>query len=148
VFIIRIVLLISALSLLIYPTWGLINPSSYLVEILEVYPHAEGVSETQVQKAALILFFSNFILCSALFFLAKFINNPQNYKFAKLSAIALICYPIVLTIVEIFTSSVLYSHLDNTSTVIEFSAMKLFYIIFGLAVVGIYKSQRELNKPL
>jgi len=83
-----------------------------------------------------------------LFFLAKFIKNPERYKFAKFSAIALICYPIVLTIVEIFSSSVLYSHLDNASTVIEFSAVKLFYIVFGLAVVGIYKSQRELNKPL
>jgi len=48
VVIIRIVLLISALSLLIYPTWGLISPNSYLVEILAVYPYAEGASETQV----------------------------------------------------------------------------------------------------
>jgi len=128
--------------------WGLIYPSSYLLELLEVYPLAEDASEPQVQKVAIILWLSNFNLCLSFVFLALFISKPKCYKLAKLSALTLITYPIILTIVEIFSSSVLYSHLDKASVVIEFSAIKMFYIVFGLALVGIYKSQRELNRPI
>ena len=146
--IIRLVLIVSALLVVVYPVWGLIYPTSYLPELVEVYPHAEGASVDQVKKAALILWLSNIILSLSLFLLALFIKKPQNYKLAKLSAIALIGYPIMLTIVEVLSSSVLYSHLDKAPVVVEFSAIKGFYIIFGLALIGVYKSQRELNKPI
>ncbi|WP_286265975.1 hypothetical protein [Thalassotalea atypica] len=143
---IRVSIFIAALLILIYPIWGLVSPERYLLELLEVYPSAKDASMVQVKKAALMLWISNTVLSLSLLFLVMFIKQPEDYKFAKLSAIALFCYPIIQTVIEVFTSAVLYSHLDSGQAVVEFSAIKAFYLLMGLALVGIYKSQRELNK--
>ena len=143
---IRILLVFSALIIVLYPIWGIIDPQSYLIEILEVYPEAVDASDSQVRKAALLLLLSNLIIASALLYIAKFIASPNQYGLAKIAALCLIAHPFMLTIVEVISGSVLYKHLDSSNVSIEFSAIKMFYIIFGFAIIGIYKSQSELNK--
>lgn len=145
---IRVILIISAVVVILYPVWGLIDPGSYLVEILESYPFANEASDSQVRQAALLLWLSNIMMSLALFFLAQFIRHPKNYYLAKYSAFTLIFYPIILTVVQIASGFILSSHLDKPFLSLEFSAIKGFYMLFGLAVFGIYKTQRGLNKPL
>lgn len=146
--IIRILLLVAAGVVMVYPVWGVFNPSSYLLELIEVYPQASGASDIQVQKASFVLLFANITLALSLIFISLFINKPENYHLAKWSGLTLICYPFVLTAVEVVSSSILYSHLNNVSSVIEFSSIKAFYIVFGLSLIGIFKSQLEHNKKL
>ncbi|MCU8037364.1 hypothetical protein ACRN98_01870 [Shewanella oncorhynchi] len=143
---IRYILMLTAVLLCLYPVWGLVSPASYLQEILEVYPDAEEASHTQVRITAAILWISNLTLSFALLFIAKFIKQPQTYKFAKISSIALISYPFILTITEAISHSILYRHLEHPTLTIEFSAQKLFYFVFGLIILGIYQSQQEYKR--
>mgnify|MGYP000097222343 CR=1 FL=1 len=142
--IIQVLLVLSAFIVAIYPIWGFIDPQSYLVEILEVYPSATNASEMQVIKAAALLLLSNMTIATAFIFIAKFIKSPEQYKFAKFAGLALISYPIVLSIVEVFAARTLYSHLESPLYTLEFSSIKLLYILMGLSIIGIYKSQEGL----
>jgi len=145
---IRYILMLTAVLLCIYPVWGLVSPASYLQEILEVYPYAEQASHTQVRITAAILWISNLTLSLALLFIAKFIKQPQKYRFAKISSIALISYPFILTITETISNSILYRNLEHPTLTIEFSAQKIFYFVFGLIIWGIYQSQHEYKQNL
>jgi len=146
--IIRLILFFSAILIMLYPVWGIIDPASYLNELIETFPFAKGASDSQVQKSSLILLLPNITISIALVFIAKFISNPNSYSFANITAILLIFFPILQSVGDIFIGSVLSQHVQGSSVVIELSSQKLFYFLFGLAIWAIGKSQCENNKAL
>ena len=141
----RYFLYVVALAILVYPFWGIVAPQSYLVELLETYPLAKQANSSQIKLAAGQLLISNVAFAFAIFLLAKFIQFPQQYYRAKYAAILFICYPFMLSLVEALNSAVLYEGVDGAHFVVELSAMKLFYIVFGIIIIGVYQSQRKLS---
>ena len=49
--IIRLILFLSAILIMLYPIWGVVEPASYLIELIETFPFAKGESDAQVQKS-------------------------------------------------------------------------------------------------
>ncbi|MBW8184984.1 hypothetical protein [Shewanella nanhaiensis] len=143
---IRIILILASVSLLAYPLWGVLQPTTYLTELLEEYPLAIEVTSVQIQQASALLWISNGILAAAFLLMAKFIGAPSTYIAAKWGALLLILYPIIKTVIEVSSATVLYSHLEHSPISLEFSSVKLFYILFGLALYGIIKSQQGLTQ--
>ena len=146
--VIRIILFLSAILIMIYPVWGIIDPSSYLNELIETFPLAKGASNSQVQKSSLILLLPNTVISIALIFIAKFISSPSSYSFAKIAAITLIFFPISQSIGDVFIGSMLSQHVSGSSVALELSSQKLFYCLFGLAIWAVGKSQCEYNKQV
>jgi hypothetical protein len=148
VLLIRIALLLSAVICLFYPVWGIIAPSSYLNELVETFPFAIGASDVQVQKSSLLLLIPNLAISIAFIFIAKFIASPNSYRFAKIASVSFVAFPFLQSISDIFIGSILSQHTQSASVAIELSGQKLFYILFGLAIWGIYKSQCEHIKTI
>ncbi|WP_139326783.1 hypothetical protein [Shewanella sp. UCD-KL21] len=146
--IIRFILFFAAFFIMLYPIWGLIEPTSYLNELIETFPFAKGASDAQVQKALIILLLPNAIISVALVLIAKFISTPSIYNFAYTAAILLMLFPIIQSVADIFIGSVLSQHLEGSSMAIELSSQKLFYFIFGLAIWAISKSQSDYKKQI
>ncbi|CAM4215869.1 hypothetical protein [Shewanella denitrificans] len=105
--IIRFILFFAAFVIMLYPVWGLIEPTSYLNELVETFPFAKGASDAQVQKSSLILLLPNAIISIALVLIAKFISNPSTYNFAYIAATLLVFFPILQSVGDIFIGSVL-----------------------------------------
>ena len=135
----------SALLLILYPAWGILDPQSYLSELLETFPYAEAANQSQVKVSAGILWISNSLLAFSFVCLSRYIDNPKVQRNAKISSIALICYPVVLTLGDVWIGTVLSRQLEGGAVAVEFSGQKLFYIVFGLAIWGMVKSLEELN---
>ncbi|ARD21768.1 hypothetical protein [Shewanella japonica] len=133
-------LYIAASVVVLYPLWGLIQPASYLTEIVEVYPFAGDANEAQVRVAAGLLLLSNTVMGLSLVSIAGLIARPTSIHLLKLSALLLITYPFLLTVVEVFSAKALSSHLEASAVTVEFSAMKLFYVIFGIGLLGVFKT--------
>ncbi len=146
--IIRLILFSAAFLIMLYPVWGLFEPSSYLNELIETFPFAKGASDAQVQKSSLILLLPNATISIALVLIAKFISNPSTYNFAYIAASLLIFFPILQSVGDMFIGSVLSQHVEGSSMAIELSSQKLFYFLFGLAIWAIGKSQCEYNKQI
>jgi len=146
---IRIILFITATLILLYPIWGIIAPDSYLNELLDKFPFAIGASEAQIQQSSLILLIPSFFISISFVFIAKFMSNPKSYIYAKLAAIALVISPLLQSICEVFIGRILSQHLLDTqdaSISVGLSSISFLYILFGLVVWGISKSQYEHNK--
>lgn len=146
--IIKWILYFAAILIMLYPVWGVVEPASYLNELIETFPFAIGANDEQVLKSSLILLLPNAAIAIALIFLAKFISKPSSYVFAKVTAISLILFPILQTVGDIFIGSVLSQQVQGAFVAVELSSQKLFYFLFGLAIWGIGKSQSEHTKHL
>ncbi|WNC73470.1 hypothetical protein RGQ13_05595 [Thalassotalea psychrophila] len=146
--IVKGILFFTAILIMLYPFWGIVEPASYLNELIETFPFAKGANDEQVLKSSLILLIPNSAIAIALIFLTKFISKPGSYGFAKVAAISLISFPILQSLADIFIASVLSQHVQDASVSIELSSQKLFYFLFGLAIWGIGKSQSEHNKTI
>ncbi|WP_299570490.1 hypothetical protein [uncultured Shewanella sp.] len=142
-FIIKGLLITAAVVVALYPLWGVLQPMSYLAEILETYPFAKGANEAQIRIASGLLLISNSIMSLSLLFISFYITRPISTHFLKLSALLLISYPLILCVVEVFSSKELSRHLDSPIVTLEFSAIKLLYMVFGIALFGIYKTLKQ-----
>ncbi|WP_153914263.1 hypothetical protein [Shewanella sp. TC10] len=142
-FIIKGLLITAAAIVVLYPLWGVLQPMSYMAELLEVYPFAKGANEAQIRIAAGLLLISNSIMGLSLVLISRYISYPISTHFLKLSALLLISYPLILSVVEVFSSKELSRHLDSPIVTLEFSAIKLFYMVFGMALLGIFKTLKQ-----
>lgn len=142
----RLILMFSAALLLLYPFWGLLNPSSFVSELAEHYAFAEGVSSGQVRASAAMLWISNGVIAIALFALAQYISLPTKAAHARLAGAGLILYPFFRTLVEVWSGLNLTSHATGVEVSIHLSSEKLFFVIFGLAVLGLSSSWAEFNQ--
>jgi hypothetical protein len=145
---IRIILYFTAVIVLFYPISGVIDPASYLNGLLEKFPFAQGASDAQIQQSSLIQIASNAVLAIAFIFAAKFISKPKSYLFAKISAIALMLYPILQSMSDAFIGRILAQQTQDASISVGFSSQNVIYILFGLIILGISKSQQEYNQPI
>lgn len=84
------VLLVSALMLVVYPIWGLVDPTTFLQELVEQFPLAENASSDQVRRAAYYMLVSNGVLVVALLLLVQFITRPERYRSANWGAVCLL----------------------------------------------------------
>ena len=142
----RTILLFSAGLLVLYPLWGLLQPTSFVTELSEHYAFAEGVSDTQVRASAAMLWISNGTLAIALFALAQLISSPARGMYARLAGAGLILYPVLRTVVEVWSGLNLTSHATGVEVAIHLSSEKLFFIVFGLAILGLYSAWVDLNR--
>jgi len=142
----RFLLLLGGVGLLAYPMWGLLDPSSYTAELRDHYAFAEGVSSAQVRTSAMILWLSNGVLALAFFSTSQYIKYPTGPGLAKTAGIALILYPFVRIVVEVWSGVNLTSHVEDTSISIELSAENAFYIIYGMALLGMDRAWSEFNE--
>jgi len=90
--------------------------------------------------------FPNTALAIGFILLANFISKPSSYVLGKVAGILLLLYPILLTVSEVFIGLTLSQHVQNTPIGLEISAQKLFYIVFGLVILGISNSQKKHNE--
>jgi len=148
VFTIRFILLFVAVFILLYPIWGIIDPTSYLNEFIEKFPFAEGASDEQIRKSSLILILSNSLISISFIFIVKFISKPNSYIFAKISAATLIIYPIFQNVCDVFIGNILSQHTQDVSISVGLSSQNIVYLLFGLIIFGISNSQCEHNKPI
>ena len=132
--------------LLLYPFWGLVSPTSYVAELSEHYAFAEGVSSNQVRASAAMLWISNSVIALAFFSLAQYISFPKRELYAKLAGVGLILYPFLRTLVEVWSGINLTSHAVGVEVSVTFSSEKLFFIVFGLALLGVASAWAEHNK--
>ncbi|MCL1038694.1 hypothetical protein L2750_16315 [Shewanella submarina] len=139
----RVILMLAALLLMTYPLWGLLQPQSYLNELLETYPQATEASDGQIRQSSLILWLSNGVLAAALVMIARFIGQPHRYRIGRFGAALIGFYPLVLSISEVFIGLSLTSHLQDASVALELNASKLFYLVFAVMLFGIIKSQQQ-----
>ena len=146
--IIKGILYFVAILIMLYPVWGIVEPASYLNELIETFPFAKGANDEQVLKSSLILLLPNSAIAISLIFLAKYISTPSSYVYAKITAMSLMLFPILQSVGDIFIGSVLSQHVQGASVAVELSSQKLFYFLFGLAIWGIGKSQSEHNKQI
>lgn len=143
----RAMLLFAGALLLVYPLWGLLSPESYFTEELsQHYIYAEGVSLSQIRHSAAMLWLSNGIIALALIQLASFVSNPQMLLPARIAGIALIVYPVARTVVETWVSLILTSHASGIEVPLQFSSEKLFFVVFGVAVLGVAAAISELER--
>lgn len=142
-----IILWIGGALLLAYPFWGILYPDSYAQELSQHYAYAEGVSAGQVKSSAAMLWLSNGVIALGFFFLAAFISRPEKSLYAKLAGTSLILYPFFRTFVEVWSGLNLTSHASGVEVPVEFSAEKLFFVAFGIALLGLAAAVSELNAP-
>lgn len=142
-----VVLCSAVLMLLLYPLWGVLDPNSFSKELSENHVSASSAALSQIQHAATILWLSNTILAFALGQLALFVSRPYKLSAARIAGTTLIVYPFARSCVDVWMGIVLTSHVPGKGIAIEFSAEKLFFVVFGMAVLGIASAIAELNKP-
>ena len=142
----RFLLFLGAAALLAYPLWGLLDPNSYTSELREHYAFAEGASSEQIRSSAAMLWLSNGVLAIAFIYISRYIKQPTKSAFATIAGLALISYPFVRTFIEVWSGVNLTSHVETASVSIEFSSEKAFYVVYGMAVIGIAKAWSEINK--
>ncbi len=142
----RLLLVCGAAALLAYPLWGLLDPSSYAVELKEHYAFADGASSRQIRSSAAMLWLSNGVLAIAFISIARYIKQPRQSAFATFAGFALITYPFVRTFIEVWSGLNLTSHIETASISIELSSEKAFYIVYGMAIIGIASAWSEINK--
>ena len=142
----RAILWIGGALLLLYPFWGIFYPESFSEELSQHYAFAEGVSSNQVRISAAMLWLSNSVIALGFFFLAAYISRPAKEIYAMLAGIALILYPFARTFVEVWSGLNLTSHATGIDVAIEFSSEKLFFVVFGLSLLGLASACSELNK--
>jgi prolipoprotein diacylglyceryltransferase len=141
----RVTLFFAAIIILFYPIWGVVDPVSFLNELIDRFPYAEGASDGQIRQASLILMLSNLVLSIAFATIAMFISKPNAYVFAKVSAIAFIVYPILRSICEFFIGRALSQHTQDAAISVGISSQSMLYMLFGLIIFGIVRSQRNNN---
>lgn len=141
----RSILLLGGALLLLYPFWGLLYPLSYVTELSEHYAFAEGVSPGQVRASAAMLWISNGVIAFAFFSLARYISFPSRARYVRFAAAGLILYPFCRTLVEVWSGINLTSHATGVEVSVNISSEKLFFIVFGLALLGISSAWAELN---
>lgn len=142
----RSILLLGGTLLLLYPFWGLVFPASFETELSEHYAFAEGVSFNQVRMSAAMLWISNGIIALSFFSLSQYISHPTRALYAQLAGVGLILYPFFRTLVEVWSGINLTSHAAGVEVSIDISSEKLFFIVFGLALLGVASAWAELNK--
>ncbi|MCK8047033.1 hypothetical protein MSG37_19270 [Shewanella sp. 1CM18E] len=141
--IILIFLILSSAVVVIYPTWGLLSPETYLHELLEQFPSVNKTSVTQIKLAALIQIIANLILASVFINLARYMQTPTKPKLLKFAALTLMIYPFLTIIFNLLIGMVLSQHLQQPQLHIELSASSLFYLVMGAALLGINKTQQQ-----
>lgn len=140
--IISTILIIACAALIIYPLWGLLNPDSYLHELLEEFPSVHKTSVNQIKLAALIQLVENVILASVFINLTRYIQTPTKSALLNFSACTLMIYPLLAMISNFFMGMALTQHLKQPLLHLELSAHALFYLVMGVALLGINKAQR------
>jgi hypothetical protein len=143
----RLVLLLGAALLLLYPLWGLISPTSFETELAAHYAFAEGVSAGQVRASAAMLWISNGLMSFAFFSLARYISYPGEALYGKLAGWSITLYPMARTLVEVLSGINLTSHANDVEVAIVISSDKMFFIVFGLGLLGAATAWAEHNKP-
>lgn len=133
----------SAITLLLYPLWGILSPSSFLTELIEDYPNALEAAASQVRVVALLFFIENGVLATALLSIGQFISNSKDFGKLKTAGLLLLVYPVVKTVIHTLGGIILYNHLTETALIIELSTQTLFYGVIGLALIGIYQAQQK-----
>jgi hypothetical protein len=99
----------------------------------------------QIRSSAAMLWLSNGVLAIAFISISRYINQPKQPAFATFAGLALITYPIVRTFVEVWSGTNLTSHIETASVSIELSSEKAFYIVYGMALIGIASARSEIN---
>ena len=131
---------------LIYPFWGLLDPASYAKELAEHYAYADGVSDAQVRHSAAIVWISNGVMAFSFFALARCISAEDKLRHLSRAGAALVLYPFARILVEVWSGINLTSHAEDVEVAIQISSDKMFFIVFGLALLGVSKALSELPR--
>lgn len=141
-----VTLWLSLILTLIYPLWGLLDPASYAKELADHYAYAEGVSDAQVRYSAAMLWISNSVMAFSFFALARCISGEDKLQHLSRAGVALVLYPFARILVEVWSGINLTSHTEDVEAAIQISSDKMFFIVFGLALLGISKAFSELHR--
>ncbi len=93
-----------------------------------------------------MLWISNGIIALSFFSLSQYISHPTRALYAQLAGVGLILYPFFRTLVEVWNGINLTSHVAGVEVSIDISSEKLFFIVFGMALLGVASAWAELNK--
>lgn len=145
---IRTILYFSASLIILYPSWGLIDPAAFSNQLTETFANAKQASDTQIRQASLVFMLLNLLLSISLVFIAKFISNPSTYVFAKIAAVSLVAYPFVSIVGDIAMGFILSQQTQDATLTTGLSHRDFIYIVLGLAISGISKSQHEHNQKI
>ena len=141
-----VALWLSLILMLIYPFWGFLDPASYARELAQHYAYAEGVSDSQVRFSAAILWISNGVMAFSFFAMARAISGEDKLRHLSRAGAAMVLYPFARILVEVWSGINLTSHAEDVEVAIELSSDKMFFIVLGLALLGISKALSELPR--
>ncbi|SHG97105.1 hypothetical protein [Ferrimonas marina] len=142
------VLILTAVLLLLYPLWGLLSPQSYAPELMAHYSYGEGATMEQVQRSAALLWLSNGVLALGLIVLSLFLLRPGKLTWLKLAGYCLVLYPFVRAAVVVLSGLNLTSHIEDAEVALQISSEHLFYLVVGIALLGLASVQAKLQSPL
>ena len=133
------IFIISALGLMAYPFWGVLDPGSFRAEIAEHYAYHASATETDIHNASYWLLLPNIFLATALLCLSRYLVRPAQRVFAYTAA----TFTIVVPFSKIYSSAemgyLLTSSSGNPIYAIEISTEGLVYILLGLVIVAMAK---------
>jgi len=137
-----VILLIAAISLLVYPFWGLLEPESFRVELADHYAYDASATSTQIVNASYWLYFTNLPLSFALVFLAVYIRNSSHRWCAHAASVLIAFVPFAKVYASAEMGFILTSHTPGPTYVIEVSTEGLLYLLLALVIVAMSKLQR------
>ncbi|QBY05689.1 hypothetical protein E2K93_15550 [Thalassotalea sp. HSM 43] len=141
---------LSAAVVLLYGALGVVIPQSQKMELLELYPYVDDISNDLIRKVCSMMMLSSIVLAAAFVMIARFLAEPTHYERLRKAAILLLVYPFTVIVAEVVGSGMVYAHLTDVSFELEISSAKFMNIMFAITLFAIARSQKKLrhnNQP-
>ncbi|NMP17925.1 hypothetical protein [Thalassotalea sp. Y01] len=135
---------LSATVVLLYGALGVVIPQSQKMELLELYPYVNDISDDMIRKVCSMMMLSSMVLAAAFVMIARFLAEPKHYEQLSKAAILLFVYPFTVIVAEVVGSAMVYAHLTDVSFELEISSAKFMNIMFAITLFAIARSQQNL----